>query len=135
MMMLRLLLLMFTMFCAFVSAQAAQKIDFSNESYSNVRLIIGENDLVGWRIQIIKSESQAFVLVQGFEGVPMVPCLAEAKLASNGLLKFNLPVSCAVSGRFEGMINGDSIVGKFSNGITGPNGETVMTLDKINKSK
>lgn len=110
---------------------AEQVRDFANEAYSNVRLIKVENDLVGWRVQIIRTASLAYVLVQSFEGAPQPPCLAPADLRVNGVIQFELPASCAVQGRFSGKIHGKAIVGNFSNGMTGPNGETTMTLLRI----
>lgn len=105
--------------------------DFANEVFSNVRLIAVENDLVGWRIQIVRSASQTYVLVQSFEGTPQVPCLAKAQLEPNGTLQFDLPSSCEVQGRFKGKLQKQVLVGEFLNGMKGPDGERVMTLKRL----
>ena len=120
--------------CALAAGRAAAAgplQDFANEAYSNVRLIKAENDWVGWRIQIVRSADQTYVLVQSFEGTPQVPCLAKAQLGVAGSLQFELPTGCDLRGRFTGKLQKNTLVGGFSNGMKGPDGETVMTLKRI----
>ena len=105
--------------------------DYANMAYSNVRFIKSENDLVGWRIQIVSSANQTYVLVQSFEGIPQPPCLAKAKLDAIGAIQFDLSPTCEIRGRFEGNIQKRGLVGKFLNGMKGPDGETVMVLKRI----
>lgn len=118
-------------FAAVHAAAASPASDFANEAFSNVRLVKTENDLVGWRIQIVRSAVQAYVLVQSFEGTPQVPCLAKAQLDRAGAIQFDLPPSCDVQGHFKGKIQKNVLVGGFSNGMKGPDGETVMTLKRV----
>jgi hypothetical protein len=110
---------------------AGKVIDYANEVYSNVRLIEVEGDLVGWRIQIIRTNSQPYVLVQSFEGTPQPPCLVPMYMTGNGTIQFNLPIACTVQGSFTGKFRGNAIVGSFSNGMIGPDGETMMTLSRV----
>lgn len=117
---------------AMAPANAAEPaLDFANEVFSNVRLIKGENDLVGWRIQIVRSATQTYVLVQSFEGTPQVPCLAKAEIDMAGSVQFDLPPACDLQGRFTGKIQKSALVGGFSNGMKGPDGEAVMTLKRL----
>lgn len=111
------------------AAEPAQ--DFANEAFSNVRLINVENDLVGWRIQIVRSASQTYALVQSFEGTPQVPCLAKVQIDTAGSVQFDLPPACDLQGRFTGKIQKSALVGGFSNGMKGPDGEEVMTLKRL----
>lgn len=105
--------------------------DFANEVFSNVRLIAVENDLVGWRIQIVRSAAQTYVLVQLFEGTPQAPCLAKALVDPAGTVQFDLPPNCDLRGRFTGKIQKSALIGGFSNGMKGSDGEAVMTLKRV----
>jgi len=118
-------------FVVFAVNSLAYAEDYANTVYSNVRLVKKENDLVGLRIQIIQSSPQKYVLVQFFEGVAQAPCLAKMKVDEKNFLQFDLPEDCSTRGFFKAKFGKNTLIGGFENGITGPNGEVVMTLRKI----
>lgn len=106
--------------------------DFANEVFSNVKLIESENDVVGWRIQIVHAPTRTYVMAQSFEGVPQAPCLTEAEFA-NGNLRFEFPKGCQVQGVFSGVVRGNVLVGGFSYGMVGPDGEARITLKRLSR--
>lgn len=105
--------------------------DYANEIFTNVKHIKIEGDLIGWRIQLIRSSQRAYALVQGFEGEPQPPCLVPARIDGNGDLEFEMAQNCDVRGRFVGRIKGNALIGEFKNGMRGPDGEVVMTLRRV----
>ncbi|MFZ6645108.1 hypothetical protein ACO0LO_05285 [Undibacterium sp. TJN25] len=106
--------------------------DYGNEIYTNVKLVSSESELVGWRIQIIQASSRVYVLLQEFEGVAQNPCLIEATIVGS-TLHFDLPKSCYGEGDFTGFLQGKWLIGNFSNGMLGPDGEKKMKLRRISQ--
>jgi hypothetical protein len=83
--------------------------DWANATYSNVKLLKGSGDLVGWRLQIIHSNLKYFILLQAFEGEPLSPCFAQAKIVQK-TVKATLHEGCHYQGEFSAEIKNKKVL-------------------------
>jgi hypothetical protein len=105
--------------------------DPANRAFSDIVTTELEGDRSGWRMQLIQGKDSAYALVQGFEGVPLEPCLVPASVKGDGSIEFVLPTSCSSPGTFRGIVRNGHIVGVFNNGMTGPRGERLLDLREL----
>lgn len=97
--------------------------------YSDMYYNREAGDVVGVEIFVLFSRDGYYVLFQDAPGSPAVPILVKAKIDGNKI-EFTLPDRSGYSGKFDGVISGNELKGKFEGGQISASGASVFILKR-----